>query len=89
MIIPTPWRLVEDRAIILGRDGREVQLGAIGPGADPWHMEVEWRDADGRTGVTEVEPETFVPVVLPDMGRALATLFGAFPETQILQITDM
>lgn len=89
MIVPTPWRLVENRAVILGRDGREVQLGAIGPAADPWHMEVEWRDADGRTGVTEVEPDAIVPVVLPDMGRALGNLFAVFPETSVLQITDM
>jgi hypothetical protein len=93
MIVPTPWRLVEDRAIILGRDGREVRLGGICPNDAPGAyaaptLIVEWCDADGRTGSSPVDPNAIVPVVLPDMGSALQVLFAAFPETQILQITE-
>jgi hypothetical protein len=87
MIVPTPWRLVEPEAIILGRDGREVRV---------WPLEVEddtrrvaWQDADGLRGQRWVALDAIAPVVLPDVGRALSELYRAFPETQILQITDM
>jgi hypothetical protein len=87
MIIPTPWRLVEDQAIILGRDGREVSVWPLERAEGM--LRVAWQDATGQRGEHWVKPDAIVPVVLPDMGRALGTLFAAFPDSQILQITDI
>lgn len=89
MIVPTPWRLVEDRAVILGRDGREVQLGGVCRAYDAYGqwMDIEW--AGGVVRKTGDELDEIVPVVLPDMGRALGNIFAAFPGAQVLQITDM
>jgi hypothetical protein len=83
MIVPTPWRLVEDRAVILGRDGQPVQLGGVSQtGAGMTVI--------GWNGAAIVRPsDEIVPVVLPDMGRALGNIFAAFPGAQVLQITDM
>lgn len=81
-IVPTPWRLVEDRAVILGRDGRPVQLGAVSH-ASAGVTVVSW---DGDALIRD--DSEIVPVVLPDMGRALASIFAVFPETQVLQVTD-
>ncbi len=82
-----PWRLVEDRATILGRDGREASVWPLERAESM--LRVAWQDASGQRGEHWVELEAVVPVVLPDMGRALATLFERFPGAQILQITDM
>jgi hypothetical protein len=89
VIVPTPWRLVEDQAVILGRDGCEVQLGRIGRFYDHEHEWIIVEYAGGTVHKTGAELDAIVPVVLPDMGRALGTLFAAFPDSQILQITDI
>jgi hypothetical protein len=83
MIVPTPWRLVEDRAVIIGRDGRPVALGSV-------NQTGTGMTVIGWNGTAVVRPsDEVVPVVLPDMGRALGNLFAVFPETSVLQITDM
>lgn len=80
-IVPTPWRLVQPCSVILGRDGRPVMIDAVVPHSQPGMCWVEW-----ERGWVARPLEEVVPVVHHGLNEALANIFRAFPQAQVLKI---